>query len=839
MSSNSSHHAGSGPWCVYKFGGSSVGTPGRLPRVLSLISEAQRPLAVVVSALGDTTDWLISAANAAARGDAAGSGSELARVRSLARSIASTVLEGAVLTAHEKTVEQLLAPIERLLTGVELTRECTPATLDEVLSVGERISSELVARALTARGIPALAVDARTFLVTDETAGSARVDIEASRARLTPLLPGWEGKVPVITGFIARSHQGRTTTLGRNGSDYTATLLSWLLGARQVTVWTDVPGVMTADPALVSDAYPVPRMTYAEALELAHFGTRMFHPRTMIPLLESGAALHIRGTTEPDAPGTRIDAEGNPDPHRPTSVTSLERLALIHVESLRPTLNEPLGHRVLQALEAARITVWGGTLSALAPSISLVVPQAQAERAHAVLEEALRGERERREVRVPPPHAPVTLVTLVAESMGHRPNVAGRFFHALGNVGVNVRAILQGASSRSVSCAVDAEDTAMAVRTVHSAFNLNETEINVLLVGKGTVGGRLLAQLAENAKTLEARHGVALRLVGVVDSRRALFEPRGLPPAEVHARLADISPGTASPPDVKPLLERLSRLSVPVLVDCTAADGLETLYAEAFRRGIHVVAANKKPLARPWKECESLHGLARAHFRTWHYETTVGASLPVIETLKNLVRTGDRVERIEGCFSGSLGSICHALMDGVPLSQAVRTARTNGYTEPHPRDDLSGLDVARKALILARELGLELELEDVAVEPLVPPEHLREDDPETFLRTLGSLDADVSAQVSRYRAAGRSLRYLAQILPNAPGGPRVKVGPVAVDASHPATGLKGAEAMVSFFTERYREFPLIVRGAGAGGDVTAAGVLADILRLAQNVRGRR
>jgi aspartokinase/homoserine dehydrogenase 1 len=332
---------------------------------------------------------------------------------------------------------------------------------------------------------------------------------------------------------------------------------------------------------------------------------------------------------------------------------------------------------------------------------------------------------------------------------------------------------------------------------------------------------------------------VALRLVGVVDSRRALFDPAGVPPSEASARLAEVAPGRASPPDVGPLLDKLSRLSVPVLVDCTAADGLETLYAEAFRRGIHVVAANKKPLARPWKEGEALHALSREHFRAWHYETTVGASLPVIETLKNLVRTGDRVERIEGCFSGSLGYVCHALMDGVPLSQAVRTARANGYTEPHPRDDLSGLDVARKALILARELGLELDLEDVSVEPLVPREQLDVDDPEAFLRSLASLDSNVSAQVARYRAAGRSLRYLAQILPHAPGGPRVKVGPVAVDADHPATGLKGAEAMVSFFTERYREYPLIVRGAGAGGDVTAAGVLADILRLAQNVRGRR
>ena len=368
---------------------------------------------------------------------------------------------------------------------------------------------------------------------------------------------------------------------------------------------------------------------------------------------------------------------------------------------------------------------------------------------------------------------------------------------------------------------------------MHAAFNLTHTEINVLLLGKGTVGGHLLQQLEANAVQLRERHGVALRLVGLADRQRAVFDEGGL--QRPVAQLAE----AGSREDAEALLQRLARLPIPVLVDCTAADAMERLYAAAFARGVHVVAANKKPLTLPALQAQALHAGAREHFRAFHYETTVGASLPVIETLKNLVRTGDRVRRIEGSFSGTLGYLCHQLMAGTPLSEAVRTARELGYTEPHPRDDLSGLDVARKALILARELGCALELADVEVEPLVPRALLAEEDPERFLRALASHDAHVGAQVARARAEGRGLRYLAQLEVRAKGPARLRVGPVAVDAGHPAMGLRGAEALVAFFTERYRDYPLIVRGAGAGGAVTAAGVLADILRLAQNVRGRR
>jgi aspartokinase/homoserine dehydrogenase 1 len=825
------------PWSVYKFGGSSLGGPGRLHRVVELVAAAPRPLALVVSALGETTDWLLAAADAAAAADGPRVSSELARIRALALETAGQVLSEEALVPLRQAVEGVLGPLTQLLQGIRLTGECTPPARDVVLSAGERIASEVVAAALQSQGYQALAVDASTFVVTDDTAGAATVDVEATRARLAPLVASWASALPVVTGFIGRTPEGRLTTLGRNGSDYTATVLGQGLGASEVTVWTDVPGVMTADPRLVSEAYSVPQLSYHEALELAHFGTRMFHPRTFLPLLETGARLRIRNTADPEGAGTSIDGAGNADPRRPTCVTSIERLALLGVESLRAAMPEPIAARVLEVLERAKVTVWMATQAAHGRSVALVVPEAEAARAYGALQQTLASELQRQEVELRPTLAPVSLLTLVAEAMGHRPNVAGRFFAALGNVGVNVRAIAQGASSRSISCVVDGADTALAVRTVHAAFNLAAEEASVLLLGRGTVGGRLLAQLEANGPLLKERHHIDLRLVGLVDRRHRLWEPRGLRPAELPPRETGCSPG-ASVPDVVPLLDALARLPVPILVDCTAADGMERLYQEAFRRGIHVVAANKKPLALPFAEREALLLEARAHHRAYLYETTVGAGLPVIETLKNLVRTGDRVERIDGSLSGTLGFLSNAVTGGESLSRAVRTARDRGYTEPHPRDDLSGLDVARKALILARELGLRVELKDVAVEPFVPQEALAEDDPEAFLSSLSILDGPFAESLERFRAAGKVLRYLVQIVPDAPDGRQVRVGPVAVEADHPATGLKGAEALVAFTTERYRDYPLIVRGAGAGGDVTAAGVLADVLRLAQDVRGR-
>ncbi|MDP2137353.1 MAG: bifunctional aspartate kinase/homoserine dehydrogenase I [Candidatus Didemnitutus sp.] len=822
------------PWQIYKFGGSSLGTPGRLPRVIELIAGGPRPLAVVVSALGDTTDWLLLAARSAADGEITQARGELARVRELALGIARPVLTAHGLRAFKADLDEVMTPVERMLSGIELTRECSPRSLDSVISAGERISIALMARALNELGTPARAVDARDFIATDATFGAAAIDAAATAENFKALSGTFTGVVPIVSGFIGRTRDGHTTTLGRNGSDYTATLMAALFRAEAVTVWTDVLGVMTADPALVREAGPVDRLSYDEALELAYFGTRMFHSRTIIPLRDCGAALIIRSTTQPDAPGTRIDATGNPDPARPTCVTSLEQLSLIGVQSRRTGIGRPVGSRIVGALDAEGVRVWLSTESTLGQTFSVVVPIADEARAKEILETTLASELLRGDLTIGPVLSPVSMVTLVAETMGRKPNVAGRMLHAIGSVGVAVRALAQGASARSISVVIDAADTALAVRTVHAAFNLAHAELNVLLLGKGIVGGSLLKQLAAHGMDLRSHHDVNVRLVGLAGSKGGVFDARGLAPEKAAGQLQHAKQRSG----VSDLLVELARLPNPVLVDCTASAGMEETYADAFARGINVVSANKQPLALPRAQREKLHAAARQHYRVYLYETTVGAALPVIETLKNLVRTGDEVVRIEGAFSGTLGYLCEQLTAKVPLSTAVRRAKELGYTEPHPRDDLSGLDVARKALILARELGLAIDLSDVQLEPFVPEKFLAEDDAEKFLAHLGAADATLAERVQAMHAQGQLLRYLARIEITAEGG-KVSVAPVGVDAMHPAATLRGAEAFVAFHTERYREYPLVVRGAGAGGDVTAAGVLADILRLAQNLRSGR
>lgn len=833
---------------VFKFGGSSVGSPQRIKQVTDLVASelSDGPIAVTVSAMGDTTDWLLEAVDEAARGDYEASAKVIDRIQDLAT---TNGLVTAQLLAAEHgepesrleltaAIRSTIEPLRQLLYGVSLLRECSAQIMDLILSFGERTSAQVLAHLLTARGIPAVYVDARQWCVTDDCFGSALVDFEASQSKLAVLRESWGDRMPVNTGFLGSTPDGRTTTLGRNGSDYTATLLARGLDAREVCVWSDVSGVMTADPGLVHEAYPLARLSYMEAVELAWFGTRMFHPRTMIPLMESGIPMRIRNTMSPDEPGTVIDAGGARDLDNPTSVTSLENMALIDVEWRKLSTRAQVGERVLAALERADVPVWMATQAAHGQSVAAVIRSGDVAKATAAIELDLETAYSRGEVNPVRVFAPVTLLSLVCGTMGERPNVAGRFFHALGAVGVNIRAIAQGASLRSISCVIDGENTPTAVRTVHAAFNFAHQEVNLVVVGKGVVGGELLRQIRAQQAVLLEQHGVHLKVVAIADSNRAAWDEAGI---DLAGWQQSLDAGESHGGNLAGLLDRASRLPVPILVDCTAASGMETLYHQAFTSGLHVAAANKKPLTIPWTDRQALMKVAADRHRGYAYETTVGASLPVIETLKNLVRTGDRVTLIEGCLSGTLGYLTNEVMAGVPLSRAVATARELGYTEPRPQEDLSGMDVARKALILARELGLELDLDDVSVEPLVPAELMPDDeDVDRFFDRLAGYDADFAKQIDGMKSESRSLRYLCRIDPTQPegSGKILTVGPIGVEAGHPATQLRGSEAFVAFTTERYQDYPLIVRGAGAGGAVTAAGVLADALEISQTLRGR-
>lgn len=828
---------------VLKFGGSSLGRAEPLAQVLAIVEResARGPIALVVSAFGDTTDWLIEAAHLAATGEQAASESVVDRIAALATSTVRDALatrRGESWHELEDVVTAELAPLRVLLQGIASVGDCSPRVRDRVLAFGELVSSVAVAGALRIIGVNAKRVDARTWLVTDDRHGDAGVDLESTRARADALAGDWfdatsAPRVTVHTGFIAATKLGITTTLGRNGSDYTAAVLAAVTNAGELAIWTDVSGIMTADPGLVAEAYPVAALSYREALELAGLGLRILHPRTVVPLRAAGIALRIRNTMRPDDLGTIIDEEGSRDDRRPTCIATLDDMAILDIEGTLGSGAARIAPRVQLALANAGIPVHFAVPAPQGNGLAFVVHRSDEVRAGAVVDAELARERELAMLDHVRSTSPVSIVTLVAEAMGRTVNVAGRFFGAIGASGINVKAASQGATSRAVSCVVDAADTTRTAQVVHAAFNLAAGRVNVLVLGRGTVGGALLAQVASERRVLDVRHDVDLRLAGVVDSRGAWFDEDGIDPVALRDELR-VPDGKHT---IDHLLERLRWLPTPVLVDCTAEEGMERIYEAALVRGIHVVTANKKPLASATEARASLFSTARRAHRNLRYETTVGASLPVIETLQNLVRTGDRVHLIEGSLSGTLGYLSNEVSRGVRLSAAVRSARDRGYTEPHPRDDLSGVDAARKALILARELGFAIELADIVVEPFLPSRFFAHDDVDAFLDAVAGHDDVFESQLAGLRAEQLVLRYLATVSPTE-GGVTVRVGPLAVPADHPAARLRGTDALVAFRTARYDETPLVIQGPGAGGAVTASGVLADVLAIARAQRGR-
>lgn len=587
-------------------------------------------------------------------------------------------------------------------------------------------------------------------------------------------------------------------------------------GAAEVVSISAAGWVYTADRALVEDAHPVPLLSYREAIELSALGyPGMPTPTELAAFARAGVKLRL-ASLDPLHEGSRIEEQGPEDPMRPTCVASLPGLVLLDVEG-----------RAAPVVAAVASTGVDVLFEAQAPhglGVAFAVRRADAPAVRAAIEAASGT--------APQITSGVAMVTLVGESTARTANVSGRFFGALGTLGIDVKAIAQRANGRTIAALVAETGLATAVRAIHSAFNLSAEEVNVLLLGKGVVGGEFLRQLGAERATLARDHGVNLRLVGVVDRRAIVYDERGIDPAEVTARLAAApARGAAS---ARELLPRFGELPVPVLVDCTAEDGMEKVYHTAFAAGAHVVAANKKPLTVALDARKELFAAARRAHRAYRYETTVGASLPVIETLKNLLRTGDRVRKIEGSFSGTLGFLSNELARGVALVDAVRDAKARGFTEPHPRDDLSGADAARKALILARELGMPLELEQVEVVPFVPAELLVHDDVEAFFQALERHQEQMAADIAERAARGEVLRHLATV---DPVSGTARVAPTFVPNDHPSTRLRGTEGFVAFYTDRYAEYPLVVQGAGAGGAVTAAGVLADVLALSQSLRG--
>lgn len=809
---------------VLKFGGTSVGTPVAIRQVVAIVRRtlAEGEAAVVVSAFAGVTNQLLALAAAAARRDGGWeAGFEPLRRRHLA---AARELAGDGAAELEQRLVLLFGELHELLRGVHLLREASPRALDGIASYGERASAEVVAAAFAAAGTPARAVDTRSLVITDDAFGRARVEIETSYARLREEI-GRERRLAVITGFIGGTPEGFTTTLGRGGSDYSGALVAAALGAAAVEIWTDVDGVLSADPRVVADAFSQPEMSYAELMELSHFGAKVIYPPSIHPARAQGIPLWIKNTFAPDHPGTLVENSARPSAAPIRGISSISEVALARLEGDGMVGVPGIAERLFGALARQDVSAILISQSSSEHSICFAVAPADAARARAAVESAFALELRLGIVDPLVVEPDCAVIAAVGAGMARQPGMAGRVFGVLGEHGINVRAIAQGSSELNISLVVPKADEKRAVKAMHRAFfAAGRRRLDLAVAGVGKVGAALLEQIAAAVPRLAAR-GLDLRVVAIASSTRLLADEGGIDLGAWRAALASAPAGGG---------EELRRLlgskngARRVFADCTADAGLGELYPWLLADGLAVVAANKKPFAGELAFYRRLLAAASLPGALYH-EATVGAGLPILSTLQDLIATGDEILRIDGVLSGTANAVFSSLAAGAGLAAAVRAAADAGLTEPHPYEDLSGADVMRKLCILGRVAGLPLEPEDVTIEPIVPEDPFGRLPLEDFWRRLPETDAALAARRDGALAEGKRLRYLAS-LDVAAGAEGARVGISPVGAEHPAFALDGPDNLVAFTTRRYHRSPLVVRGPGAGPAVTAAGVFADILR---------
>lgn len=836
------------PIHVHKFGGTSVQDASRIRTIAARLREAppqERPI-VVVSALSGITETLLGLVlRVAPEGpDAIRASCATLRRRHLDAATALSATE-----ADTADIEALLADLEATALAAGQLRDTGWRVRDRIVAFGEKLSARLTAIALRTDGLNAVAADADTFLPTDDQFGQANpVPGMAARAvarALQPLLDA--GQVPVVTGFIGRAPDGSTTTLGRGGSDFSATFVGGALQASCVTIWTDIDGVYTCDPRQVPSARSLPQLNYGEAAELSYFGAKVLHPRSIQPVASLGIPVWVRDSFRPHLAGTIVDGRMTPGSHPVKALTAIGGHALVTVEGRGMAGVPGVSARLFGALADAQISVTMISQSSSESSICVAVPEAQADAAEIALKRAFRLDLSHGDVEEIAVRRSVHLVACVGLGMAHSPGVAGRVCSALGRGGINVLAIAQGSSERNITLAVESRSAGAALRALHDAFGLHrldtghETEggIDVMVLGLGSISRALVPLLQQRIASIRTRFGTIVRIVALADSTGALLAPTGLSDAriaEVFAHKATRQTVAQLPlaagehrfagttaEQVKAMLEW--RFADPVLVDLTAARDMHSVWMTALQHGADIVTANKWPLAGPNAAWDELQDTADTVRRRLCAEATVGAGLPVIDTIDMLSATGDNVQAVEGCLSGTLSYVLSQMEDGVAFSEAVREAARRGYTEPDPVLDLVGLDVARKAIIIGRIAGFATDPAQVEREGLVPDE-LVGLSPEALPAALAAHDARMAQLLAEARAVGGVLRYTAHVSPT-----RVWVGPRVVLPGDPMAGLVGTDNRIVVWSDRYADRPLSVTGPGAGVDVTAMGVLADILRL--------
>jgi bifunctional aspartokinase / homoserine dehydrogenase 1 len=825
------------PWAVHKFGGTSVANSDRYKTVVEILKKDPSPLkGVVVSAMSKVTDRLIELVELAKKQDS----SYLAKLESLKvqhiDTVKNLVGENSSLTAELIQVfENDESVLRDLLRAVSLSRSCAEPTLEMIAGHGELWSAQMLNAYMKSQGISSRWLDARLVLVVTHGETGPVIEWEVSQKKFDQWIAQTKTDYVVITGYIASTPDGIATTLKRNGSDFSGSIFGALTNASCITIWTDVDGVLSADPRRVPEAVVLDEMSYQEAMELAYFGAKVIHPHTMAPALMKGIPLLIRNTFNPEHPGTKIHhrapiAPGSKLPVHPVKgFTTVDKVALLNLEGTGMIGVPGIANRLFGSLREIGVSVIMISQASSEHSICFAVPEAQGQLAKTTVEKAFFSEIHQGLIQSVELDTTVSILAAVGDDMVSVPGVAAKFFQALGKAGVSVRAIAQGSSERNISVVIAQVQATKALRAAHAGFYLSAQTLSVGVIGPGLIGSSLLAQLESQSEWLRTHFKIDLRVRAVANSKTMLLGER----LEWSKSLKEKLKSEATPFDVHAFASHVQADHVPhsVMIDCTSSEKVADHYTTWLKQGIHVITPNKKANSGPLKNYLELRTFGQNTGSHYFYEATVGAGLPVITTLRDLIRTGDEVLQIEGVLSGTLSYLFNQFDGKTPFSSLVRDAQKQGYTEPDPRDDLSGTDVARKLIILGREIGMSLEMSDIEIQNLVPEKLRKTAEIEGFLIGLAEFDSEMGRLHSEAQSAGEVLRYVGSVSPKGKTSVALKRYP----KTHPFASLSGTDNIFAFTTKRYRKQPLIIQGPGAGPEVTAGGVFGDLLRLAAYV----
>lgn len=802
-----------------------MGTVKSLTHVKRIVESEEEPVIVVVSALGGITDMLIATARMASKGDTSYLQNYAKIIERHNDVINGMVPKDKLLDVHS-VVDPLLEELGNIYRGVALIKDLSSRSLDIIVSYGERLSSAIISRIIDS----AQYFDSRNFIKTVRQFNKHVVDFPATESLVRSVFDRFSGKVAVVPGFISSDKEnGDITNLGRGGSDYTASIIAASLNARLLEIWTDVDGFMTADPRVISNAYVIDQLSFVEAMELCNFGAKVVYPPTIYPVFHKNIPIIIKNTFNSAAPGTKISNDVvHEDSRAIKGISSISDTSLVTVSGLGMVGVIGINSRIFQCLAQNGISVFLVSQASSEHNTTFALKSDDADLAVAVLNKEFEKEIEIGEITSITAEKNLATVAVVGENMKHTPGIAGKLFNSLGRSGISVIACAQGASETNISFVVNGDNLRKTLNVIHDSFFLSEYQVlNLFIVGVGHVGKRLIEQIRHQQSNLKDNKALELNVVGVANSHHCIFDRNGID-IEHYADILGKSEMVASPTTICDEIIKMNIFN-PVFVDCTATKDIAAMYDRLLSHNVNVVAANKLAASSKYDNYKKLKQIARKRDVKFLFETNVGAGLPIINTINSLINSGDKILKIEAVLSGTLNYIFNVLSEKVPLSKAVMMAKEAGYSEPDPREDLSGKDVVRKLVILSREAGYRIETEDVK-KNLFVPESLMQGTTEDFFKNIASIDDEFEKRRAATVQSGRALRFVARLENGA-----ATVGLEEVASDSPFYSLESSNNVILITTERYKEYPMEIKGYGAGAEVTAAGVFADIISIA-NIR---